>query len=323
MYTIFPLSQINAAGVSVTLDTTDRNTSASVTHDLNFTPNTVLQNGDTITVTWNSSYTDSSLTNTDFTVTKAGDANFTSAAAVVNAANDRVVFTLTTGGNLDTSNQFDITVGGVNFLVTPATAGNYAFYVVTSASAGGGDYGAAMEYVGDDNDVNVTAMVNPNLTFSIRNSSDVSDTNACDLGVLALAAVQTCQYRLKVSTNAESGYTVQIDSDGGLVNAGAASIDPITEDTTVTAGAEGYGVAFVGGSSSEGGVSITETPDYDDDDTPIPASSTQIYASDGPNNPGSTDTVNTALVTHRAAIDGATESGYYTQVVTYTVTASF
>jgi hypothetical protein len=203
-------------------------------------------------------------------------------------------------------------------------AGNYSI----SMSDTNGDYGSVLVYVGNDNDVTVTAQVTPSLAFSIRNSADTTDTNTCDLGVLSLTAVSTCAYRLKVATNAGSGYTVQINSDGDLRKSGSGDVsddldlDPITENSTVASGTENYGIAFTGGACTGG--SVTEAGDFSDDDTPIPISSaTNLYSCNGPNNPTSTDTTNTALVTHRAAMDAATETGNYSQVVTYYVSATF
>ncbi|HQF36553.1 MAG TPA: hypothetical protein PLL26_02825 [Candidatus Dojkabacteria bacterium] len=204
--------------------------------------------------------------------------------------------------------------------VTAAT-GNYSLAMTDNkAVPANNDYGAALLYAGDDNDVLVTAQVQPTLTFAIRNTADDADTNVCPLGVLSLATVKTCAYRLKVSTNADSGYTVAITSNGGLVD-GTNDINAVTEGNTVIAGSEGYGVAFVGGSATGG--SITEQGDFTDDDTPVPTSPTNLYVSDGNNNPTAPDTTNTALVTHRAAIDANTSTGNYSQTVTYTVTASF
>jgi len=203
-------------------------------------------------------------------------------------------------------------------------AGNYSISMTDT----NGDYGSVLVYVGNDNDVTVTAQVTPSLAFSIRDSADTTDTNTCDLGVLSLTAVSTCAYRLKVATNAGSGYTVQINSDGDLRKSGSGDVadnldlDPITEGTTVASGTEDYGIAFVGGSCTGG--SVTESGDFNDDDTPIPISSaTNLYACNGPNNPGATDTTNTALMTHRAAMDAATETGNYSHIVTYYVTATF
>lgn len=190
-----------------------------------------------------------------------------------------------------------------------------------------GDYGATLIYVGDDNDVTVTANVAPTLSLAIRNDADTADTNVCALGTLTTTTVEDCAYRIKVSTNSTSGYTVTIDSDGDLRLSGSGDvadnldIDPIAENGTIASGTEGYGIVFNGGAATAG--SITESGDFNDDDTPIPMTATTLFTSDGPNAPTATDTTNTALVTHEAAIDASTSAGSYTQIVTYLASASF
>jgi hypothetical protein len=101
----------------------------------------------------------------------------------------------------------------------------------------------------------------------------------------------------------------------------ADDIDPVTEDTLVTAGTEGYGTEFAAGAATGG--TITESGDFNDDDTPLPTTEINFYTSDGPNTPGATDTTNTALVTLRASIDAGTETGNYQQLITHYTVANF
>lgn len=219
---------------------------------------------------------------------------------------------------------------GVSFCINlSATTGNYGItFTDAKTVSSNNDYGGALVYVGSANVVNVTAQVQPALSFVIRNSDDTGNTNTCALGTLSLVSVSTCAYRLKITTNAASGFTVQVNSDGDLRKSGSGNvadnldIDLIAENSTVAAGTEGYGIALNGGSITGG--SITESGDFSDDDTPLPISSaTNLLTGSGTNNPGTTDTTNTSLVTHRAAMDGDTTTGLYTQQVTYTVSATF
>lgn len=222
------------------------------------------------------------------------------------------------------------TTTGVSFCVKlTAATGNYSLVFTDSKTVtANNDYGGALIYVGSANVVNVSAQIQPALSFVIRNSADTGNTNTCALGTLSLVAVNTCAYRLKITTNSASGYTVQVNTNGDLRKSGtgdvanALDLDLIPENSTVTSGTEGYGVAFVGGSNTGG--AVTESGDFSDDDTPLPINSaTTMFTGAGTNNPAGTDTTNTALVTHRAAMDGDTETGLYTQQVTYTVSASF
>ena len=217
-------------------------------------------------------------------------------------------------------------------VTTPATAGNYSFLAQSTMASGPSDLGGTLLYTGDDNDVTVTAIVTSELEFRIRTIADTADTNACNLGTLSTASLGSCSYRLKVRTNASNGYQVETIADGDLRLSGtgdvvdALDIDSIAEDGTVTAGTEGYGVRFYGGSCTGG--SITEDAPFDDDDTPVAndtfsGTAVDLYDCSSSNSPSATDTVNTALVNHVAAMDTATAPGTYTQLVSYYVTASF
>lgn len=209
-------------------------------------------------------------------------------------------------------------------LESSATPGNYSLAVVTT-----NEIGIGMLYVGDDNDVLVTAIVPPLLSLIIRDSGDTADTNVCDLGELATGSVATCAYRVAVSTNASGGFQVQINSDGALDTAASDDINAIAENGTVTAGVEGYGVAItgatVGGHDGAGNFDqpLVEDGDFNDDDTPVPTSATNFISyGDAFQYTQGTATTST-LVTHRAAISAATIAGAYQQVVTYTITATF
>ncbi len=193
-------------------------------------------------------------------------------------------------------------------------------------------YGGGLIYVNDSNDVTVTAEVTPQLEFSIRDENDSNDTNACDLGTLAVNSVSSCAYRLKVKTNASSGYEVRIATDGELRKAGTAGsvsdldkILPVTNGTTVITASEAYGVAIDAGQTSTG-VVPQEQGIYSVDDSPLEYVSTAelLYTVGAPNVPSNTgDTTNTALVTHKASILAGTSAGNYAQQVKYYVTANF
>lgn len=211
-------------------------------------------------------------------------------------------------------------------ITTPATPGNYSIIMTDSKAGGAEDFGAALLYVGDDNDVLVHAIVQAELEFRIRNYADTADTNDCDLGVLSSSAVSTCNYRLKVRTNASDGYTISWTSDGGLDTAdGVSDIDAVTEaDGSVTTGVEEYGVAFYGGENTDATSSCTEQNIWNDDDSPVSTTAVSLLVCDGPNQPTSSgETTNTSAMDHKASIDASSMSGNYEQVVTYYVTANF
>lgn len=218
-----------------------------------------------------------------------------------------------------------ITVSG---LTSAATAGNYSFRVFTSA----GNYGGAFQYVGQANVVTVRARVTASLAFVIRNSADTADSNTCDMGDLTVSTVGTCSYRLKVTTNARSGYSVNVQTSGNFSNgsdtfANAAAGTGGTGGTNITAGTETYGALITPGSITGSGGSVSLASAYNagatNDVSYVNTSSATLLTANKPNNPATTDTTNTTLVRHDAATSGSTPAGLYTQTVTYTVSPSF
>ena len=145
------------------------------------------------------------------------------------------------GGN---TNAVSCTLGtgATNGPNLPNVADGYSIAVVTNA-----DSGAGVGYVGNANDVTVSATVLPNLALTIDNADatkcvTTSGVTACNVGVVTTAAVNTGNYDVNVGTNAASGATLKITSDGLLRN-GSDNIDDIAENSTVSAGTEGNGIA--------------------------------------------------------------------------------
>jgi len=334
LFITIPISFVDAAGVSLTIGTASMAISTAYNSTLSFVPATGLPTSSIVTLYYDTAYTDTSLVNGNVALTKTGDGNFTSATTSVDIANNKIDFTISATGTLNTSNAFIITFSGSNF-VTPGTGANYTFSVVTDNLVGGGDSGAAVQYVGNTNQVKITAVVKPILTFTIRNTADnaeqsaVSGLKTCSLGVLSTLSVSTCDYRLKVGTNSLSGYTVAYISDTNFTN-GSYNMTSATAGSNgsapASAGTEQYGVLLTAGSATVGTISrgtdflTTTTNVYQITKTSGPNT---MISSNGPNAPSGTDTTNTSLVQHRVAIDSATRPGSYSHTVSYTVSASF
>lgn len=220
-------------------------------------------------------------------------------------------------------------------LTAPADQADEMEAVYMQAASTNNETGAALIYGGDENDVNVYASVGVTLTFEIRNGADSAHTNECDLGLLAEDDVATCDYRLKVTTNASDGYTVKLSTDGDLRSSGSgdvsdsSDIDLITDESNpiTNASPEAYGVALNAGSCTFDGGTATELGDYAVNDTALPvdptAAAEDVYSCAGANNPSGTDTTNTALMEHRAKSDADTSAGDYSQTVSYFVIADF
>ncbi len=225
------------------------------------------------------------------------------------------------GGNGSLCLRLPVTDAGV------VTTTNISVAILTSGT--NVDYGALLYYIGGGNDVLVTATVPSTLSFAIVDALALTTPeNNCALGTLTTGLVATCDYRLKISTNAAGGFTSTIDSDKLLSTPGYATITSIANDTAVTAGSEGYGIAVtgatVGGRDPATGLfdqGVTEEGTFSADDSPVPTAPTAFISyTDGF---WSTTTQSTTLVEHKAAISPVTPAGFYSQTVTYTVTGSF
>jgi hypothetical protein len=195
--------------------------------------------------------------------------------------------------------------------INPTAADGYSIAVVTTS-----DSGAGIAYVGNANDVTVSATVLPNLTITIDNADasacvTTSGVTACNLGVVTTAAVNTGNYDVNVGSNATSGVTLTVDDEGNLRN-GADDIDDITENTTVAAGTEGYGIAVVADAG------WTETSPFDDDDTPFSGSPQGVATTAAP-----VGYTNDVTITHRVAVGATTKALTYSHIVTWTATANF
>lgn len=324
----------NAGGVALTLSVTEvAESAAGVTFDATFTAEEAITgNGTTSVVTF--SY-DSAYTVNSVDLVNSTNA-FTSGAISCNTAvPGTVTCTLALGDDVAGGLTPDLLTASFD-VNTPATQASYAFGMVTS----GGDFGAALQYVGDDNDVTVTANVTPSLSFNIRTLADDADTNICDLGTVTTTSLPNgdltvdagqgeCGYALAVGTNAANGFQVQIASDDLLDNASDA-IANIANGAPFTAGTEAYGLDLVQPAET-GRDSVSGL--YDQDitvDAPFTANAfvPQAAANFVSYTGGIEYTVangelDTTRVMHGMTVGSGTPAGYYDQVVTYTVTANF
>jgi hypothetical protein len=181
--------------------------------------------------------------------------------------------------------------------------------------------------------VTVRARVPLQLAFVIRNTGDTANTNICDMGDLTTSAIGNCEYRLKVTTNAKTGYTINVATSGNFTNgtdtfANAAAGAGGTGGTLQVIGTERYGVKVTKGAITGAGGTTTLAAVYDAGATNnvsyVNTSSVTLITANKPNNPlASADTTNTTLVRHEGEISTNTPAGLYTQTVTYTIAPSF
>jgi hypothetical protein len=240
--------------------------------------------------------------------------------------NNTATITLTADDSISAAAlTFDVTIN-----LPDATPRNYS---VSLASSNPVDVGAALFYAYGGNEVTVTANVPATLSFAIRTAADDANTNACALGTLTTAASSTCSYRLRISTNAAGGFVTTIAADADLNSNGNATITQVGDNVASAPNSEQYGIEVYGASAGGRvgplytGAVTEESPanfTFDTDTSPVPTS-TQNFISytDAFDAGGAPSLTNTTLVKHFANISGGTPAGAYSQVVTYTVTASY
>lgn len=338
--TTLALSSISAQAAGInsftfTGGTEVKAVSTAGTHSFQFINLTAVPANGTVTYTAPSTYTVSAPVAT------------CSAGGVFSSTGNSLICTYAAGVAAASTITLSVTSG----VTTPATAGNYAWYMQTSAN----DYSAALQYVGAANVVTVRAFVPTSLAFSIRNSSDTQDYttsngNVCDLGIQSLTTTTNCSYRLKVATNSKNGYQVYMTANRSFCNDAPTTIPcsgtsytiangaSNSTGSSVVTGTEVYGAAVklgsvtAAGGSVQGGNGTTNTfanytgtftagtnnvSDY------TYTTATPLLKSTKGNSPAATDLANTSEVTHAMGINSNTEVGAYEHNITYTVVPSF
>jgi hypothetical protein len=232
----------------------------------------------------------------------------------VNTSTDVITLsapTDSTTGEISAGRCVQIEIGmnadsGANAINNPASPGTYTVDI----SGTFGDTGAFALNIVSDDQIDISASVDPTLDVIIGSTS-------CILGTLSANYIETCSYDVTVSTNATSGYTATIVSDGLLRN----DFDDINNAAggTVEKGSEEYGIG-----TSKSGQDIIQNSVCTDHDTGSsqPASalttSAQQFAS-------STAPISKDITTmcHLASVSGATPAGSYNQVATIVVTSYY
>ena len=193
---------------------------------------------------------------------------------------------------------------------TPTVAGSYSVAIVTT-----NDSGAGIAYVGNANDVTVSATVLPNLALTISNGDGAicvtsgGGITSCDFGVMTTSAIKEGSYRVGVGTNAASGATMNISESGdlGVINDVA--------DGTVDAGSEEYGISAAP-TNTVG--TWTLTSPYNTGDDPIEAPA-EVADSNAPVDM----TLDYVTITHKIAIASTTPPGANSHTVIWTASATF
>ena len=268
-----------------------------------------------------STYSATTVTSSDMTVTwgpSTGIENILTLGGAaagatwgVSASALQVVVTSATG--VITANS-KVIVTITNKVTNPSTPATYVNSVgVYTAGSVLVDTGKIADVVVADDQVVVSANIDPSLTFSI-------DSNATAFGTLSSASITTASpnINLTIGTNANSGYSVRVKDQGngitgGLYNSGLSYL--ITSGSTLLAnGSEGYGIQAASGTATIS-APFTATGNNVGALT-LAAQSLASYAS-------ATASNQTVTVTHKAAASTVSKPGGYNDTITYLVTGNF
>lgn len=299
--------------ITVTLGANTLSTATSVT--VAFTIATSFTTGTLVTVAYDSAFSGgAALTNGDINVT----------GATCTASGFAAGTFLLTCGTATSGGTISIAINGANQLTTPATQGNYNFSIVADIGGSGTTYdtGAGLAYVGNENEVEITAVVAPVIDLELYQQNSTSlltntppNPNTCSLGVLTIATVNTCVYDIGYGTNNAAGVTVQVIADD-LLNNATADINDVA-DGTVTAGSEEYGFQITNNGTGCG--TLTPAGTYGSQDNAVPTTATDFFSNNAVcDGAASGNTTERVEVTHKASVSASTPVGTYNQLVTYT-----
>ncbi len=329
-----PIRQASAAAVTSFKDTLSRlQASTAANHTIQFTTPSGVDAGETITVAFQSGFTMNSIDFADIDVADDG-VDLTLAAtpsgATWGAALSSQTVTITSGtGTIAASSVITIEVG------TNATQPTTGDTQITNPSAGsytvtiGGTFGdsgtLAINIIADDT-VDITATVDPTITFSI---SDVAigfgslssstgrwATGDATGGNASAGSTPTAAHTLAIATNAQSGWAITYN--GATLTSGSNTItvaSAVDEDSDGTPGSEQFGVS----ASTDGDSTIATgyLRDANADWTFVASTATTLASESGETN---TETIS---VSYLANISTITEAGSYSTSVTYIATATF
>lgn len=345
---VFPILTVpvaNAAAltsVKDTLSTLASNTVAN--HTVLFvTPTGVDASTDTITIDL-TGFTIGSVDYTDIDLAVDGDANCDGAwtdktlaatpstsptwgAAIASSVLTLTAPTNAASGEITANRCVQIEIG------TNATAGeagnaqltnpnNQNTLVVEIGGVFGDSKNFALDFVTDDS-VNVTANVDPSITFSISDTTIGFGTLSATAAAWATgdavgSASDVAAHTMALSTNAASGYAITYS--GATLTSGSDTIDvaSITNDADGTAGSEQFGMGF----STDGNATIAAAYDHNataaQRDWAFVASTTTTVVSETV--PTATETISAFYLANIAV---TTQPGSYATNVTYIATGTF
>ncbi len=330
---------VSSAGLSNLSDVmTRQKISEGSNHTFTFTQDagTSWANGETLTLTFASGFVLTSLLNSDpldYDIS-VGGTNESIVAAGACGANDAIeitsivgqVITFTTCSSYTTGStgaQIIVKIGnhatvggnGDTQITNPNTTGNK-----TIAIGGNfGDTGTIAVYIVTDDQINLSALVDPSITVTITG-------NSVDFGTLSSSTVSTGTSEFAVGTNSASGYNVTIDGDTLTHTNGIDVIDEIGNTAVVSnPGTEQFGINLRDntspniGADPSGGVGAVASGFNEVDKFKFyTAGNPQIIA-----NSATSSDLTTFTISFIANIAPQTDAGLYTTTLTIITTSLF
>ncbi len=338
----------SAATLSTATDTmTNEKVSATSDHTFTWTSVSAYAAADTVTVTSSTAtnFTSAgSWATTDFQLTMSGGTNGTSATNPVavassgpsctsgaghytvtytNSTSPSFVITLCTSfGSTATTSAVTFKVKGATgtgTLTNKSTGVSSALWTITDAG-GNTDSTTLATVIITDDVVNVTATVNPTLTFSLG-------SNTVALGTLTTSASGVGQHSLAVATNGSGGFAVTYN--GATLTSGSNTIAAYGSSATAPVnGTAGFGI----------NLKANTTPSISGSANPVTNAGATCNASTGYGTvnqfafvASTTTTMASATaasdctyhVSYAADISSVTPAGSYSTAITYIATGTF
>lgn len=310
--------------------------SANSNHTISWVSPSGVANASTITITFATGFSLTGVVEDDVDIAGSTEGELTTAAdctgsekAGVGISGQVITITLCTGDGGDFTNSETITVEigtnatssgtGANQINNQTEAQNNSDSTIDITS-GASDVGSlSVEVIADDS-VNVTASVDPSITFSISDTTigfGTLTTGAARYanGAATGSASVTPAHTLSAGTNAATGLAVTYN--GALLTSASNNIDAatITGDADGVPGTEQFAISF-----DDNGSTFTMVSAYDEasnNSSFVAGVTTQILSTSAP-------VASTSVDAHYLAnIAANTPAGSYSTDITYIATGTF
>ncbi len=299
---------VHASGTLTSIsDTLSRlKISTTANHTITFTTPTGIANGNTVTLTFPSSSFTMGASLTGVTIADNGGAD----NAVTSASYATNVLTITASASSVVTAGHTATIKIPSAQIT--NPGIAATYIITIGGTFG-DTGSFAAVILSDDQIPVTASVDPTITMTVDNTT-------LALGTLSSSAIATTsENNIVVGTNGAHGYTIAVKDAGngaspGLYSSGASKL-VASATATLAAGTEGYG-ANCNKTSGSGSCSFADGSTNNVTGLTLAGGTFASYAS----TPSGNDTFRIRV---KAAIASNTPAGSYADTLTVIGTANF